>query len=179
MTFLFLLLPALATAAEPEPQAAGQAAVERLAPLYRQSMLVSDLDRSLTLYRDILGMKVSSIKETPADSYSYVFFNIAPGAMKRWAYFDGDDGREHILGMGEVPGIDLGLPESPRAVAWVQTVEDVEGAMEKVKALGLQLIAPVEFMSREAGKTGIETGVVDFDGHLVMFYGLKRSVNPE
>ena len=46
--------------------------------------------------------------------------------------------------------------------------------MEKARALGLELIPPLEFLSREAGKPGIETGVVDWDGHLVMFYGLKK-----
>lgn len=160
----------LAAAAMAEP-----AQPERLAPLYRHSILVSDLERSLTLYRDILGLTVSRVSETRADSYSYVFFNIEPGAMRRFAYLSGEEGRDNVLGIGEVPGIELGLPDRPRAVAWVQTVADVEEVMEKVQALGLELIPPQEFVSREAGRTGIETGVIDFDGHLVMFYGLKRA----
>ena len=79
-----------------------------------------------------------------------------------------------VCGLGEVPGLDLQLSGRPRSVAWVQTVADVEGVMEQVQAMGFELIEPYEFMSREAGKPGIETGIVDWDGHLVMFYGLKR-----
>ena len=164
------LLAAAATAAEPPGPSP-----ERLAPLYRHSILVSDLERSLTLYRDILGLTVGRVTETRPDSYSYVFFNIEPGAMRRFAYLNGEGGRDNVLGIGEVPGISLGLPDSPRAVAWVQTVADVERVMAQVQALGLELIPPQEFVSREAGRVGIETGVIDFDGHLVMFYGLKLS----
>lgn len=159
-----------AAAAEP----ANGADTQRLAPLYRHSILVSDLERSLTLYRDILGLELSRVSETGPDSYSYVFFNIEPGAMKRFAYLSGGEGYADVLGIGEVPGIELNLPDSPRAVAWVQTVADVEGVMEQVQALGLELVPPTEFMSREAGRPGLEAGVIDFDGHLLLFYGLKR-----
>ena len=147
---------------------------ERLAPLYRHSILVSDLDRALTLYRDVLGLSLGRVSETPADSYSYRFFNIEPGAMKRFAYLSGEDGHENVLGIGEVPGIDLALPTAPRASAYVQTVADVEGIREQVEAMGLETIEPVEFMSREAGKPGIEFGIIDFDGHLILVYGLLR-----
>jgi catechol 2,3-dioxygenase-like lactoylglutathione lyase family enzyme len=148
---------------------------ERLAPLYRHSMLVSDLDRSLTLYRDVLGLTVGRVSETPADSYSYRFFNIEPGAMKRFAYLNGDGGFKNVLGIGEVPGIELGLPDSPRSVAFVQTVADVEQVKSRVEAMGLETIPPVEFMSREAGKPGMEFGIIDFDGHLILVYGLLRA----
>lgn len=153
----------------------GEEPVERLQPVVRHSMLVTDLDRSLKLYRDILGLNLNRVNETSANSYSYTFFDIPKGAMKRFAYLDAEDGRENAMGLGEVPGLDLKKPKKPRSVAWVQTVADVEATMRKVQALGLELIPPVEFQSREAGKTGIETGTVDWDGHLVMFYGLKNS----
>lgn len=151
-----------------------EAPLERLAPIHRHSMLVSDLERSLTLYRDVLGLTVSRVTETPADSYSYRFFNIEPGAMKRFAYLDGEAGHRNVLGLGEVPGIELKLPDSPRSVAYVQTVADVEGVKAQVEALGLETIPPVEFMSREAGKPGMEFGIIDFDGHLILVYGLLR-----
>ncbi|MCC5861670.1 MAG: VOC family protein [Gammaproteobacteria bacterium] len=144
-----------------------------LAPIYRQSILVSDLERALTLYRDVLGLELSRVSETAPDSYSYVFFDIEPGAMRRFAYLDGEDRRE-ILGLGEVPNLPDTDYTPPRRVAWVQTVPDVEAVIERVQALGLELIPPREFMSREAGRPGLEAGVIDFDGHLILFYGLKR-----
>lgn len=166
-------VPAQASPATPAPAAEG-APPPRLAPVYRHSILVSDLERSLRLYRDVLGLTVARVSETPPDSYSYRFFNIKPGAMKRFAYLDGEGGRVNVLGIGEVPGIQLGLPDAPRAVAYVQTVADVEGVKKTVEAMGLRTIEPVQFMSREAGRPGIEFGIVDFDGHLILVYGLLR-----
>ncbi|MEE4174293.1 MAG: VOC family protein [Xanthomonadales bacterium] len=160
--------------AQNDPVTGDAAEVERLAPLHRTSLLVADLERSLTLYRDILGLEVGRVSDTPPDSYSYRFFNIEPGAMKRFAYLSGEDGYANVLGLGEVPGIELNLPESPRSAAYVQTVADVEGVREQVEALGLETIPPVEFMSREAGKPGMEFGIIDFDGHLILVYGLLR-----
>lgn len=157
---------------DPEPKAVED--IERLAPLHRTSLLVADLERSLTLYRDVLGLEVGRVSDTPPDSYSYRFFNIEPGAMKRFAYLSGEDGYANVLGLGEVPGIELNLPASPRSAAYVQTVADVEGVKEQVEALGLETIPPVEFMSREAGKPGMEFGIIDFDGHLILVYGLLR-----
>lgn len=146
---------------------------DALAPVYRQSILVTDLERSLTLYRDVLGLQLSRVSDTAPDSYSYVFFDIEPGAMRRFAYLDGEDRRE-ILGLGEVPTLAQTDYTPPRRVAWVQTVPDVEAVIMQVQALGLELIPPREFMSREAGRPGLEAGVVDFDGHLILFYGLRR-----
>lgn len=169
LTLLLTLTASALTA-----HADGHESVERLAPLYRHSMLVADLERSLTLYRDVLGLELGRVTETPPDSYSYRFFNIEPGAMKRFAYLNGEDGHENVVGLGEVPGIELNLPDSPRSVAYVQTVADVEGVKEEVEAMGLTTIPPVEFMSREAGKPGMEFGIIDFDGHLILVYGLLR-----
>ncbi len=149
-------------------------AEERLAPIHRHTILVADLERSLTLYRDILGLELGRISETADDSYSYVFFNLEPGAMKRFAYLSGEAGAKNVLGLGEVPGLASRDADGPRTVAFVMTVADVEGVMEQVQALGLETVPPLEFTSREAGKPAIETGVIDFDGHLVMFYGLTR-----
>lgn len=147
---------------------------QRLAPTYRQSILITDLERSLTLYRDILGLTVSKINPSGDDSYSSVFFNIPPGAMSRFAYLDGEDGRKNVLGLGEVPSLTFAAPAGPRTAAFVQTVDDIERVMRQVEALGLTLLPATEFTSRETGDRGIETGVVDFDGHLIMFYGTIR-----
>jgi catechol 2,3-dioxygenase-like lactoylglutathione lyase family enzyme len=170
----FWLLLSTGASAQNDPAPEADAEVERLAPLHRTSLLVADVERSLTLYRDILGLELGRVSDTPPDSYSYRFFNIEPGAMKRFAYLSGEDGYVNVLGLGEVPGIELNLPESPRSAAYVQTVADVEGVKEQVEALGLETIPPVEFMSREAGKPGMEFGIIDFDGHLILVYGLLR-----
>jgi catechol 2,3-dioxygenase-like lactoylglutathione lyase family enzyme len=42
----------------------------------RANFLVSDLDRALILYRDILGMRLDHVEESEDDSYSYDVFEI-------------------------------------------------------------------------------------------------------
>ena len=116
-----VLLAALLAMAQAGPVAA-EPTPERLAPVYRHAILVSDLDRSLTLYRDVLGLELGRVSETGADSYSYVFFDIPPGSMKRFAYLSAEDGYTNILGIGEVPGVDLRRGDAPRSVAFVMTV---------------------------------------------------------
>ena len=156
MRTIYILATACLATAMTATCGAEEPPVDRLDPVYRHSILVSDLDRSLTLYRDALGLELGRVSETSADSYSYVFFDIPPGSMKRFAYLSGEGDANNVLGIGEVPGIDLGLPEKPRSAAFVVTVADIEDVMEKVEALGLELIPPYEFMSREAGKPGID-----------------------
>ena len=167
----------------PAAAASDDTTSSRLAPLHRHSILVEDLERSLSLYRDVLGLSLSRVTDTPADSYSYRFFNIEPGAMKRFAYLSGEGPYKNVLGIGEVPGTALPTarpaPGAVRTVAYVQTVADVEGIYEQVRALGLKTLEPVTFSSREAGKPGMEFGIIDFDGHLILVYGLLRETNGE
>lgn len=149
-TFSFILACSFAIFAFSPTFAADEkvTAIERLAPVYRQTLVVTDLERSLALYRDALGLEVDQIKDSSPDSYGNLFFNVPAGSQKRFAYLNGENGNKRILGLSEMPDLEL------------------------------ELIPPVEFLSRESGVPGIETGVVDFDGHLVMFYGLKNSARP-
>ncbi len=51
--------------------------------LKRVNLVVADLDRSLTVYRDILGFKVFEVSESPKSSYSYPVFNFPKRARSR------------------------------------------------------------------------------------------------
>ena len=56
--------------------------------LKRVNLLVSDLDRSLAIYRDILGFRVFEISESSPQSYSYAVFGIPATAKLRFATLD-------------------------------------------------------------------------------------------
>ena len=45
----------------------------------RPNLVVSDIERSLTIYRDILGLDASDISTSSATSYSYPVFKIPGG----------------------------------------------------------------------------------------------------
>ncbi len=141
--------------------------------VYRHTVLVSDLERSLKLYRDVLGLVPGRVSSIADDAYANVFFNIPVGSMRRFAYLDGADGQPGVLGLGEVHGVTLPAPVGPRLVAWVQPVADPEAVLQAAKALGLEIVPPLTRVDPESGRTHIQAGIVDFDGHLVMVYGKR------
>ena len=51
----------------------------------RVTLVVSDLERSPSIYRDILGFELDGISESGPDSYSYPVFRIPKGAKIRTA----------------------------------------------------------------------------------------------
>ena len=69
-------------AARSEPAAAPEVALKRV------NLLVRDLDRSLAVYRDILGFRVFAISESGPQSYSYPVFRLPPQAKLRFCTLD-------------------------------------------------------------------------------------------
>ena len=51
----------------------------------RVTLVVSDLERSLKIYRDILGFQLDGIMDSSEASYSYPVFKIDPEATLRFA----------------------------------------------------------------------------------------------
>ena len=66
---LFLLLTSLGISASPD--------------LKRINLIVSDLDQSLEIYRDVIGMEVFEIKNSEKGSYAYKVFNLPEDADMR------------------------------------------------------------------------------------------------
>ena len=59
--------------------------------LQRANFVVSDLDRALVMYRDVLGLEVTFIKDSEPDSYSYPVFRIDSRARLRFAVLSAPD----------------------------------------------------------------------------------------
>lgn len=133
----------------------------------RATILVADIDRSLQVYRDILGFEVFQISESSEDSYSYPVFKIPKEAKIRFATLSSPT-QVRTLALTEVKGIELPKPAVPLMTACVIKVNDLEGVMEKIEALGLE-VTETEVDGNDEF-TFKEQAFIDFDGHLMVLY---------
>ena len=76
----------------------------------RANFLVSDLEKSLKLYTDVLDFQLVFIKDSEKDSYSYEVFQIDESAILRFAVLSLPNQR-NVMALTEVKGIKL--PEKP------------------------------------------------------------------
>jgi len=148
------------------------AAVEYQGPSFkRATLLVADIDRSLEIYRDILGFQGGTVNNSLPTSYSYEVFNLDPKATLRTSMLSAGPNQVRTLALFEIKGQPIATPQSPRTVAMVINAVNLQAVMEKIKAKGLTTIAPRPLKTPE-GRTGIETAFIDPDGHLIVLYEL-------
>lgn len=157
--------------------AAINAGEERAAPvpisykmphIKRPNLLVQDLDRSLVVYRDILGLGASSPSVSGPDSFSYPVFNIPKGTPMRSLTLH-EDSEQRVMALTELKGFDLPRPVStPYLSAVVIGVEDLKGKFEDLEALGLTVTE--SRIADGADFSFIEQAFVDPDGHLIVCY---------
>lgn len=141
----------------------------------RITLVIADIDRSLKIYRDILGFSVHNIKDSEADSYSYPVFRLPPEAKIRFCTMDSPD-QIRTIGFTEVKGIDLPKERHPHMSASVIRVEEIELVIEKIKALNLYT-TELKIDTNSNDLTFKEQAFVDFDGHLIVLYELIAIVN--
>jgi catechol 2,3-dioxygenase-like lactoylglutathione lyase family enzyme len=145
-------------------------------PLRRAAIIVRDLDRSLTLYRDVLGLTL--FKEAAADQHAVLFrlLGLAP-AKARFAILqgaaDGTPSELGMLGLFEVsdpmPGVLRRPDHSVRVgeVALVFLTPAVDSVAARVAALGLSIVCPPTRFEVPGGGLAREMTFRDFDGALV------------
>ena len=133
----------------------------------RATILVADIDRSLEIYRDILGFEVFQISESSEDSYSYPVFKIPKEAKIRFATLSSPT-QVRTLALTEVTGIELPKPSAPLMTAGVIKVDDLPAVMAKIEALGLEITEPK--VDEGTDFTFREQAFIDFDGHLMVLY---------
>jgi len=140
----------------------------------RTNLLISNLGRSLVIYRDILGFTVHKMSVSSEDSYSYPVFKIPKEAKLKFCTLDSPD-QVRTIALTEITGIDLPPPPStPHLSASVLRVKDLPEAMKKIKALGLSITEP-KIASGSDGMTFMEQAFVDYDGHLIVLYEFQKS----
>lgn len=132
----------------------------------RPTIVVSDMESSLALYRDILGFRLGSLKEDPKDSYVYEAFNIPIDAIAMHATLDSDN-EKRTLSLVEYKGLER--VDVLNAIRRAAVLVNVNGRFGEVKAQledgGYHLLSP-----HRLGESGVEMGFLDPDGHLVVIY---------
>lgn len=140
----------------------------------RTNLLISDLDKSLKIYRDILGFTVHKTSDSSEDSYSYPVFNIPKEAKLKFCTLDSPD-QIRTIALTQISGIKLPkLPSTPHMSASVIRIKNLPEAMNKIKALGLEITKPKIAVGSD-GDTFMEQAFVDFDGHLIVLYEFQKS----
>lgn len=134
----------------------------------RANFVVHDLERALGFYRDILGFEVEYIQDSPADSYSYVAFEINRKATLRFATLSAP-GQPRVMALTEIKGVPLKHCPDPKRAAIVLDVADFDYVCERAVAWGL-IVHPEERLVTHDGRVGREAGIVDHDGNLVVIY---------
>ncbi|MEX1308841.1 MAG: VOC family protein [Candidatus Sulfomarinibacteraceae bacterium] len=135
----------------------------------RVTLVVSDLERSLQIYRDVLGFSLDGISDSTEASYSYPVFKIDPKAKIRFATLSAGPAQVRTMALTEVTGIDLPKPARPHMTASVIRVDDLDGTFTKIEALGLETVPP-KIAERPGEFKFVERAFVDFDGHLIVLY---------
>ena len=138
----------------------------------RQAIVVSDMERALTLYRDTLGFTLHSLTQSSETSYSYEVFNIPREASIRFATLDAGDVQIRTLALIEVTGVDLAPHTGIRRAA---AVINASGRYEQIVAslgeMGLEHMQPRPLGDPNSPRgQGIELGFLDWDGNLVVIY---------
>ena len=138
--------------------------------LRRSSLVVGDLEKSLSLYRDILGFEVGPVGTYEKDNYAYQVFNIPEEATIRVATLNSTD-QQRIINLKEVTGITLSEYRSALFTnVLLIKVADLKTVMQKISALGLQTTE--EHTVKGSRLSYIEQSFTDFDGHRIALYQL-------
>jgi len=137
--------------------------------LKRINLCVADMERSLKVYRDILGFTVNHLKGSASDSYSYPVFMFPKEAKLRFATLDSPT-QERTLALTEVRGITLPKMPIPHMTAVVLNCVNFDEVVTKAKAMGLKVVPEQPLPDLDGKPKGRETAFVDPDGHLVVLY---------
>lgn len=139
----------------------------------RTVFVVSDLDRNIALWRDVLGFEVNTVNDyTGKGTYVFELMNIPQDSGVRTVTFNAGDAQTRTMLLVEVPGIPARSGEAiHRTVAVVNANGNFHEIVERVKALGLSLKSSHAFRTAD-GDDAIEQGFLDWDGNLVLLYEL-------
>jgi catechol 2,3-dioxygenase-like lactoylglutathione lyase family enzyme len=141
----------------------------------RGNIVVADLDRSLEVYRDILGLTVEFTKESEPTSYSYPVFEIPRQAKLRFATLNAGPEQRRVLALTEITGVALGKPPLPRPAALVFEVPDMDPVLAALGARDDVHVYEEETLHTQDGRVGREIGFVDPDGHLIVLYNISSA----
>lgn len=136
----------------------------------RSNLVVRDLDRSLAIYRDVLGLTVDFIKDSLPDSYSYPVFRFPPEARLRFATLSAGPAQIRTLALTEVTGVALPAPPVPSLHALVLHCLPLDRVLAALASIAGVRIVPEQRLHTHDGRLGREVAFIDPDGHVVVLY---------
>jgi catechol 2,3-dioxygenase-like lactoylglutathione lyase family enzyme len=170
-------------AAAPAPPAA-PAPEATPAPAYtgalvkRTALVVSSIDKALTIYRDILGFEVNSLTQSGPQSYSYEVFQVPRDKPIRFATLNSGPDQPRSLAMIESAGVTHKNNEGPRPVSLVLNANGrYDDIKAKITSLGLKTVRENPLPSATQGM-GREWAFIDYDGHLIVIYEFPNPDRP-
>jgi catechol 2,3-dioxygenase-like lactoylglutathione lyase family enzyme len=147
---------------------------QRAVRFQRANFVVSDMDRALELYRDILGMQLEFMKNSEEDSYSYPVFEIDRSSKLRFAVLSTPE-QPRVMALTEVTDPGVLVQPLPRRAAIVLEMPDIDGVLADCERHGF-VTYPEEQLETHDGRIGREVGIVDDDGNLVVLYYIPKAL---
>jgi len=136
----------------------------------RPTLVVHNMDGALSLYRDILGLKLGRLSQDPADSYVYTTFNIPKDTTTMHATLDTDKGAR-VLSLVEVKS--MTVPDRANNLRRSAILINANGRLAEIRERLLKENFVV-YPNHALGKTGTEFAFIDKDGHLIALYEFPK-----
>ena len=142
--------------------------------LKRVPIVVSDMEKSLRLYRDILHLSIESDNMMKPDPHDERVFNVPPGGLRRSVKFNLSPDQIRAIGLFEVKGykgVDANAVHDHGIVLRVTHIDEI---FAQAKAAELRIIDFVD-LTTNTGDKGRELSLLDPDGHLVLVYQINST----
>ena len=139
----------------------------------RANYLVSNKERALLLYRDILGMSLDFMKVSEEDSYSYDVFDIDESIAIEFALLSYQD-QARVMALTILGDGNLEKNPLPRRAAICIEVDDVDDAVSKCNENGFHCYGEDHLITHD-GREGKEVGILDDDGNLIVIYKIEKA----
>lgn len=134
--------------------------------IHRAHLLVSDIERALTIYRDIIGLKVNFLVDSL--DVTYDMFDLDRSAKCRTSFLSEGKGVFGSIAMTEARGV--ALPARPKPHSSCVIVEVKEGRlaeiMAKITALGLDCSPPMDLDNPPR----TDWSFTDYDSHRIVVF---------
>jgi hypothetical protein len=174
-----LLAPAGVLAQTPTPPSNGATAAAYEGSFYkRQLYVVTDMERALTLWRDVIGFQPGEITTSGPNSYSREVFNVPQRARMRFCTLSAGPTQVRTLALLEVTGVRLPRKQGIRTTG---AVIDARGRLDEIvaraRAMGLTVFSRRDLPSATQGM-GVEQGFLDWDGNVIVLYQFPTQAPP-
>jgi len=162
--FLYLLTPAILMAEKPSIS------------LQRATISVSDVDKALAFYRDLLGFSVSS--NTPYDTPAIrSMFHIPDDSMPNLVLLDAGESQPRALALVYAEGLEIdreaNARHAPALVFNVTNMDDLHQSMLTAKVT--VVLPPTTLLGFSGAPVGREAAYLDPDGVRVVLFELNPS----